>query len=209
VVFIEPFKKLREEKQTHILNVAMEEFAEKGYDQASTNQIVKQAGIGKGMLFYYFKTKQDLYYYLIDYAIDFIESNYMNHIDDQESDFIERLRRATLLKMKTYQAHPNIFHFLGSIFMNENIDLPVKLQQKYEQVHRRGSSLLFDHIDTTLFRKDIDVEKAIDLIRWSIEGYQHHIIRQLQGKNLATIDFDPLWEEFFAYLDVLKTVYYE
>src|SRR5690625_3266310 len=100
----------------------MKEFADKGYDHASTNQIVKQAEIGKGMLFYYFKSKQDLYYYVINYAIQFIEQEYMNKIDLDETDFIERLKLATQLKMTTYQAHPDVFHFLGSIFMNENID---------------------------------------------------------------------------------------
>ncbi|GAB2497270.1 hypothetical protein GCM10008929_17930 [Alkalibacterium psychrotolerans] len=66
----EAFLSLDKEKQDRILDAAFQEFAEKGYEQASTNQIAKAAGIGKGTLFYYFKNKQNLFYDLIDVAFN-------------------------------------------------------------------------------------------------------------------------------------------
>lgn len=72
------FQNLDNIKQSRILNAALQEFAENGYEQASTNQIVKNAGIGKGILFYYFKTKKDLYQYLIDHAINNMTRNIFN-----------------------------------------------------------------------------------------------------------------------------------
>jgi TetR/AcrR family transcriptional regulator len=66
------FENVESEKQRIILNAALKEFADKGYEQASTNQIVKDAGIGKGMLFYYFTTKKKLYAYLVDYCINIL-----------------------------------------------------------------------------------------------------------------------------------------
>lgn len=205
---IQSFHKLDKQKQIQILNAAMKEFAEKGYKRASTNQIVNYAGIGKGMLFYYFKTKQELYYYLIDYGLDFVESEYLNKVNMEETDFIERIKQATKIKMKSYANHPDLFHFLGTIFMSENIDLPESLQKKYEKFYQLGYSLLYDNIDTSLFRSDVDVEKAFQLIQWAIDGYQNNLIHRLQGKNLSSYNFDPLWEEFFEYLNVLKTAFY-
>lgn len=205
---IKSFHNLDVQKQTQILNTAMKEFAEKGYEHASTNKIIKNANIGKGMLFYYFKTKQDLYYYLINYSLDFVGSEYLNKVNKNEPDFIERIKQATKIKMRSYANHPDLFHFLGNIFMAKNIDLPSYLQQKYERFYKQAYSLIYDNIDTSLFRPDVDVEKAFKLIQWSIDGYQNELISRLQGKNLATYDFDPLWEEFFDYLDVLKTAFY-
>ena len=55
-----------DEKQDRILNAAIKEFAQKGYDSASTNEIVKEAGISKGLLFHYFKIKSSYFsFYLI------------------------------------------------------------------------------------------------------------------------------------------------
>ena len=58
---------LSEEKQQRILNAALKEFAQKGYKNASTNQIVKEADISKGLLFHYFKNKKQLFLFLYDY----------------------------------------------------------------------------------------------------------------------------------------------
>lgn len=45
------FNSLEAEKQERIINTALKEFARNGYDKASTNEIVKEAGISKGSLF--------------------------------------------------------------------------------------------------------------------------------------------------------------
>jgi len=49
---IEKFLKLDDEKKDRILNAAMKEFRY-GYVKASTDIIVKEAGISKGLLFHY------------------------------------------------------------------------------------------------------------------------------------------------------------
>lgn len=58
---IEIFKNIDEEKRGRIINSALEEFSKNSFDKASTNIIVKNAGISKGSLFHYFKNKQELY----------------------------------------------------------------------------------------------------------------------------------------------------
>ncbi len=203
-----PFENLDKEKQKKILNAAFKEFAEHGYEHASTNKIVKNAGIGKGMLFYYFKSKKDLYYYLINYGLNFIKKHYLDLINTDESDFIKRLVEATKLKLKAYTKHPELFHFLGDLLINDDLELPAELKDKFLELRQLGYDIMFDNIDTTLFREDIDIEKAFQLIRWSIEGYQNHIIEELKGKKISDVNFDPYWEEFFGYLAVLRRVYY-
>jgi len=59
------FENLNNQKKQRIINAALAEFAQKKYDYASTNSIVKKAQIGKGMLFHYFGNKKNLYIYLI------------------------------------------------------------------------------------------------------------------------------------------------
>ena len=55
------FEQLPLEKQSRIVNASISEFAEKDYETASMNTVVNQAGISKGSLFNYFKTKSILY----------------------------------------------------------------------------------------------------------------------------------------------------
>ncbi|WP_082233154.1 TetR/AcrR family transcriptional regulator [Halobacillus massiliensis] len=202
------FESLEDEKRERILRAAFLEFAEKGYDQASTNAIVKNAGIGKGMLFYYFKNKKALYYYLMKYSLNVITEEYFQRIDITESDFIERFKQASQVKMETYLENPELFRFTGTFLVQQEENLSEDLKKRLNDVQKQGFSIIYDNIDYSLFRKDIDVEKAFNLIRWSIDGYQNEIKERLKGQNLAEINFDPLWEEFYEYLEVLKKTFY-
>ncbi|MDQ0430705.1 AcrR family transcriptional regulator [Planomicrobium stackebrandtii] len=205
---MEKFESLDPEKQKRILDSALMEFAEKGYRQASTNRIVKQAGIGKGMLFYYFKNKKDLYEYLIEYSLNFIIDGYLSLVDKNETDFIKRLEGACQIKMKAQMENEHVFNFMGTVMLTKDLDLPPHLQKRYEQLQQQGYALLYEGIDKTLFRKDVDVDKAFNLIRWGVDGYQQDLLQRLQGKKMTELDFEPYWDEFYAYIEILKKSFY-
>ena len=205
---MEKFMSLDETKQNKILNAALKEFAEHGYEQASTNRIVKEAGIGKGMLFYYFKSKKDLYEYLAEYSLDFVVDKYFNLVDTSEKDFIERLKKTAEVKLRAQTENKNVFNFLGTFMLAKDLELPQHIQKKHKRMQKIGNELLYEGIDLSLFRNDVNVEKAFKLIRWSIEGYQNELLLRLEGQNLASIDFDPYWKEFYDYLDILKKSFY-
>ena len=49
-----------EERRNEILDVAERLFCAKGFDNASTNDILKEIGIARGTLYYHFKSKEDI-----------------------------------------------------------------------------------------------------------------------------------------------------
>ncbi|MBC7662169.1 MAG: TetR/AcrR family transcriptional regulator [Chitinophagaceae bacterium] len=52
---------LTTERFAHILSVAMDEFAASRYKDASFNRIIKNCQMAKGTMYYYFKSKEDLF----------------------------------------------------------------------------------------------------------------------------------------------------
>ncbi|WP_422121942.1 TetR/AcrR family transcriptional regulator [Planococcus sp. X10-3] len=206
---MEKFKGLEEEKQQKILDASLKEFAEHGYKKASTNRIVKEAGIGKGMLFYYFNSKQDLYEFLAEYSLDFMIEKYFKRVDVSDPDFIERLKQTAQVKLEAQLENENVFNFLGTFMLTADFELPPHLQKKYEEMQKQGNAMLYEGIDVTLFRNDVDVEKVFKLIRWSIEGYQNELLQRLKGQNMAAVDFGPYWQEFYEYLEILKKSFYQ
>jgi TetR/AcrR family transcriptional regulator len=66
----ETFYNLPEEKRKLVLDLAIEEFAERNYNEASISRIVARAGIAKGSLYQYFADKRDLYLYLVQLLAD-------------------------------------------------------------------------------------------------------------------------------------------
>lgn len=169
---------------------------------------MKQAQIGKGMLFYYFNSKQDLYLYLIDYSLEINRLGYLDLIDTSEPDLIERLKHASKIKWKLLYEHPDVLNFLGTVFLTTSEQLSDEIQQKITELKTYGWSKIYENIDLTLFRNDIDVEKAFQLIKWAIAGYEEEMKYRLLNKKLSLIDYEPYFEEFFDYLDVLKLSFY-
>ena len=51
----------KEEKREKILKAAMELFAEKDFENVTTMEIASRASVGKGTLYTYYKSKQDLF----------------------------------------------------------------------------------------------------------------------------------------------------
>lgn len=195
-------------KQKRIINAALKEFSEKGFEQASTNQIVKEAGIGKGMLFYYFKSKRGLYLYLIDYALDIIKQKYLHVIDMEQRDLFERLRNMATIKMEFLKKYPNAMYFLSTIFLHDDrIDQEIKV--KIEQLQLIADRKAYENIDFSLFREGIDTEKAFQIIRWAFDGFEDEMKIRLRDRDFRKLDLARYWDEFYGYIDVMKKSFYK
>jgi TetR/AcrR family transcriptional regulator len=70
------FKKLNSDKQNKIISACIDEFAEEGFDTASTNRIAQRAGVAKGSIFKYFGTKEKMFFFVINYLL----VNYLNEV---------------------------------------------------------------------------------------------------------------------------------
>ena len=57
-------------KYQQILDAAAELFAERGFEGASIQDIAQKAGVGKGTVYLYFKTKDDLIRQVYEYCYE-------------------------------------------------------------------------------------------------------------------------------------------
>lgn len=66
---LETFEKLPQEKKDRILSAGIIAFSQKAYKEVSTDNIVKQCQISKGVLFHYFGSKKAFYLYCLEVAM--------------------------------------------------------------------------------------------------------------------------------------------
>ena len=64
------FLNLPAEKQEKLLKAATREFSLRPFNEASINQIIKEAGIPRGSFYMYFQDKEDLFRYLLRGYVD-------------------------------------------------------------------------------------------------------------------------------------------
>jgi len=64
MVFMMPvtrYQRRKDERPAQLTEAAMEEFAANGYDATPVEAVARRAGVSKGLLYLYFKTKEDLF----------------------------------------------------------------------------------------------------------------------------------------------------
>ncbi|QUH31800.1 TetR/AcrR family transcriptional regulator [Vallitalea guaymasensis] len=198
----EAFNKIKKEKQNKIINSAMEEFSKYGYEKASTNNIVANANISKGLLFHYFSNKQGLFDFLINYSFEVMINEINEKVNWEEMDIFDRLKEIFMIKMKVSRKYPRIFHFFNIMLEYKSVEEIMK----EERVSNLLSKIYFQDIDYTKFMEDIDPVKALNIIKWTFEKYGDENLKKFQTDGL--IDFDKISTEIDEYIDILRLAFY-
>jgi len=191
-----------------ILNAALKEFSSQGYDDASTNVIAKEAGISKALMFHYVSSKQELFLIVYDYFFDLIQKEYFEIMNYEEKDIFDRLRQSYLLQIKLSEKHPWILEFnklsrtADSSRINEELD--ARLRKKQSNCYPE----LFDGIDETKFKKELDIEKCKQFIYWSAGGFANEILETMRNSESPTLNDERIIEKLDGYFAELRKVFY-
>lgn len=204
----ENFLNLKEEKRDRILNAALVEFAEKGFDLASTNAIVAAAGISKGALFHYFRSKKELFLFLCDYMFSIVSKEFYEQIGHCEGDLLTRYKRAARLKGAVYQRYPMLFAFVRRLTLEKSTDIALELSEKLKTQTGVGYDCLFNNLDESLFRQDVPADKAKELIVWALENYGTRSMELTRGLDITDIDMDALNADFDEYVEIMRKCFY-
>ncbi|WP_034262269.1 TetR/AcrR family transcriptional regulator [Bacillus sp. J33] len=193
------------DKQERIINAAMKEFVKSGYDKASTNEIVKDAQISKGSLFNYFSNKKDLYLFLIEYAVKIIEQIY-DEIDMNERDIFKRISQVGFIKLNIQKKYPLVFDFLKSLRDEEALEVKADTDQITGNILDNGLKRIYQNIDWSKLREDVDPEKAIHILNWTMVGFAELQIAKIETfENVGS----ELFNEWNSYTEILKRCFYK
>ncbi len=196
--------KMNPEKRERLIDSALKEFGTNPYNKASTNVIVKQAGISKGLLYHYFKSKEELYNYLIEFLFVQTATGIMEQIDFENQDILDRIIVAMNYKMKLFKKYPGIIEFSKSLYKDKTIE-EVKIYinkyapNYYEDFYRKN-------IDYTMFKEGVDVQQAINITQWTVEKLSEGYMKT--WKQNEEIDMDAIKDELLKYADTLKIAFY-
>ena len=200
------FMTMEAEKRERVIHVALAEFS-KGFAAASTDAIVKEAGISKGLVFHYFGSKRGLFLFLLKYALDIVIAEYARVISE-DHDFLENLRAVSQRARELTFQHPLVFRFLAKaqasiaeVFPNGLPgDLPSHMAM--QQIRQKSNN------DTSLFKHGIDSEKAHNIILWTMIGLNESFLRYGDDIEAYKAHADEIAKEEEEYLQILRKILY-
>lgn len=200
---MDKFLALPKEKQKAILDGAMQVFGSAPYKKASVEDIAKAAGISKGMVFYYFGSKKELYLFLAQFASQRIIDAYLAGPCSENPDFFERVRQTVEVKVQVLGEYPGMLRFLTSLFLERDPEVKNEVQRFLADSEELRSRLALPKIDASKFKSGISPELVMTLLARYTEGYLSHLG---QGQPL---DLEALLAEFNECLALMKNNFYK
>ncbi|MBD8498305.1 TetR/AcrR family transcriptional regulator [Paenibacillus arenosi] len=191
------------DKKQAILEAALEEFRQKGYEAASTNQITKAAKVSKGILFHYFSDKKTLYLTLVEECIERYYGAMTSNLSELPADLFAALEQLANTKIEVFKSDPVRYGFISNVFINIPEPLKAELEVKQQQMQYHFIPLLANRLDPNQFRNGIDAAQAIEFVLLSLEALITKRLSMMKDKEwnvdeiAEAIDTSP-------YIEMLK-----
>ncbi len=208
---LDKFHGLSEEKQNDIINAGLYVFGNAGYKKAYISEIAERAGISKSMVFYYFGSKKDMYFYLLDITFHEIADPFEDGELFREKDFFKRIINATEIKMKCLRKRPSIMKFLTSYYFDTDPEIQEEKIKYIQKSTEMQSKFGFTDIDYSKFKESVKVEVLMKMmLRWT-EGY----IAVLQNSDMYNTDeeidkfYDEMIKEFYESFEMMRQNFYK
>jgi len=150
------YDRIAPEKKDRIIAVALEEFANKGFNNANTNIIAEKAGISVGSLFKYFSTKENFFLTVVNYGVSQLEAALDSIVGSEGSleEKVEEILRSILVHSRTNE---NIVKLYNEMTSEGNSELIKRLSTDMETVSARCyTSLIRLAKEDGLISQDID-----------------------------------------------------
>lgn len=173
---------LREKRRADITEAAIRVFGENGYHKGRVEEIAKYAGIGKGTVYEYFNSKEDIFHYSIKHIFEIYTDGSKEAID------LEETTRGKLIALLDYNykfilSYADMMERSFSHFEN----VLTQIRPYFEEVGSKIYSFIFNVIGEGIkkgeLRPDLDKDVASIIILSVISN--GHLKRDL--KSLGAI----------------------
>lgn len=193
------FFDLAKEKQDRMINAALKIFAKNGYKGASTDEIVKEAGISKGLLFHYFVSKLGVYTFIFDYSTKYMTLELTTSVDKEESDFFEIYKQIESAKMHALKNYPYMQEFLYSTVYEDVSEALLAIEDKKTALTEVYGDL-YSRMNTEVFGTEVDTEKLRKMIDLTMKGLMEEHFRE------GSFQPEMLFKEEADYLDMMRSL---
>jgi AcrR family transcriptional regulator len=179
------FLNLPEEKRKVIIDAAIEEFAEYGLENASTNRIVANSGISKGSFYQYFEDKQDVFMYLLTVIeqekTDFFKDK---HPPGGNLDTFQYFRWMIKAGMEFDTTNPLLTQAVSRVLFGEGL----YYGQTFSDLRERSSKALQAMIEQAIDNGEVDPSVDVDLAVMIMQTWSNAISTYIINEGMKQKD---------------------
>jgi AcrR family transcriptional regulator len=155
---------------SRILDAALTEFAERGFDGTSTAAIAERAGVAKALVFHHFGSKDALFLAVAEHTIERARLEYDRVMAEAPPDLLARVLAWTERKFAMFREDPRQLRFL----MVSLVHAPKPLRDDVRRIHQslasRDAHKLVEGMDASRLR--VSPQEALDALETVVLGIE-------------------------------------
>lgn len=160
-----------------IIKESLVEFGEKGYINASTNTISKNAGVSKGVVFLHFVSKVNLYYETFIYYLEELVSEIEKLSFKENLTFYEKAFELTYWKMDYFSTRINEMNLLMEALSNPPLEIKEKVYSQTDKLSKMTISWFVGDLDMSEYDPLYTKEEVVKFISYALAGLQQTILK--------------------------------
>lgn len=160
----------KDQRKDQILDAALNVVARKGYSDCRIDDIVSEAELSKGAIYWYYGSKKEIFLSLVNHWVNRFGVT-LNHIVEEELPASEQLKALFNFFLDAYEESPTVFKAELEFWAlsSRDDDFRRKTQTVYQEFLELIEGIIQRGIDSGEF-KDLDVKVAALSIMVNIEG---------------------------------------
>lgn len=155
----------KERRRLDIIEAAENVFFSKGYEKATMDDVAKEAELGKGTLYLYFNSKEEIYNEIISRGMTILY-NLFSEAGNDNGDGLCKTRKIGEAYIQFFKQYPNYYNAVlfdyGKEIDPDNV--PEKLMELKTKIMGLFISIIQEGIDDGSIRSDLDPAKTAVLL---------------------------------------------
>lgn len=177
-------------KKNEILSAAVRLFAQKGYERTTLDEIASAAEFGKGTIYNYFNSKEDIFLAIMEE----ITENYFNQLKvnyDSTTSLKELVRKMSLAIFNFYAKNTEEFvlmHRIRNLTISFNpVEKSEKLKANFDNIKDLYTKRISSAIESKEIKR-ISIDSLQLLMQSMFFGYLHqlHVCKKLTEVDIET-----------------------
>lgn len=202
----EAFTKLSDDKKEQILSAGMKEFSQKSYKEASTDSITKACGISKGLLFHYFGSKKEFYFFCLEKAMEKLTAQPQS--DEKAKNFYDILFSSMDQKFALCIHYYDEMHMVNMASRDAATEIAQRkaeiLQSYGLQIKMKSAETIKRALQTLHFKQNENLQMTVEGVSLYINAVLNKYLIQYQTTPDAFFqNRDAIKSEMKQYLDMM------
>jgi len=186
-----------------LVEAAIDEFSAHTYYEASLNRILKRAGVSKGEFYYHFRSKEELYLYILDLIVEKKKENLSEVLKKRPNGFFELLEMGIKANIEMFRKYPKLSRMSLQLLkvrdkpiyrkvLTQFEDVSIEFLEKYvrqgvEEGEIRDDipleflikflNMVFFHLNE-LYEDEIDIDRMEEYLSYLIKILKYGLIKQ-------------------------------